>query len=217
MSIAVLSAFAMASQAFAQSSVTLYGIIDTSIQYTHNTGGESNQIKMQAGQMSISQWGLKGTEDLGGGLSALFTLESGFDVNNGALSSSGVLFDRKAYVGLSHTSLGTVTLGCQMDVLQDLVVPVQGDNFLEFLTAPGDVDLSDGSVKVSNPVKWTSPVWGGLQVAAMYDFGKVAGATGSRQSYSAAVNYVTGPHTLAAGYIHADNGNPVFRRGAQAA
>ena len=58
--------------AMAQTSVTLYGIIDESIQYTHNTGGQSNQIKLQTGQMSISQWGLKGTEDLGNGMSALF-------------------------------------------------------------------------------------------------------------------------------------------------
>jgi predicted porin len=192
--------------AMAQTSVTLYGIIDESIQYTHNTGGQSNQIKLQTGQMSISQWGLKGTEDLGNGLSALFNLQNGFNVNTGA-ESGGLLFGRRAYVGLSKTGLGTVTVGRQIDVLQDLVVPVQGNNFLEYFTAPGDVDLADGSSHISNAVKYTSPLVGGLQVEAMYAFGGVAGSTGSGQTYAAALNYNTGPLTMAAGYFHADNGN----------
>jgi predicted porin len=206
-----ISAVGIVSPVFAQSSVTLYGIIDDSIQYTRNTGGANNQIKLQSGQMSISQWGLKGTEDLGGGMSAVFNLQSGFNVNTGALSG-GLMFGRKAYVGLSRADLGTVTLGRQFDVLEDLVLPVQGNNFLEYFTAPGDVDLGDGSVHVSNAVKWTSPVWSGLQVATMYSFGNVAGSTGSGSTYSAAANYTRGPLSIAAGYFHEDNGNAVFSK-----
>jgi predicted porin len=205
---AVIGVVGMAPPAFAQSAVTLYGIVDDSIQYTHNTGGENNQIKLQSGQMSISQWGIKGTEDLGGGLKAVFNLQSGFNVNSGALSE-GLLFGRKAYVGLSQTNLGTITLGRQFDVLEDLVLPVQGNNFLEYFTAPGDVDLGDGSVHVSNAVKWTSPLWSGLQVATMYSFGNVAGSVASGSTYSAAANYTRGPIAIAAGYFHEDNGNPV--------
>ncbi|RZF24210.1 porin [Paraburkholderia sp. UYCP14C] len=201
---------------FAQSSVTLYGIIDESIQYTHNTGGHSNQIKMQSGQFSVSQWGLKGMEDLGGGLNAIFNLQSGFDVNTGKMNG-GLLFGRRAYVGLDSSRYGTVTLGRQIDTLQDLVVPVQGDYFLEYFTAPGDVDNADGSFRLSNAVKWTSPSWGGLKLAAMYAFGGVAGSVGSGQAYNAAVNYSNGPLTLAAGYSHTDNGNPsVSTRGQSA-
>lgn len=194
--------------AFAQSSMTLYGIVDNSIQYTHNTGGESHQIKLQSGQMSPSVWGIKGNEDLGGGLSAVVDLESQFDVNNGALAS-GLLWGRIAYAGLSRNDLGTLTLGRQIDVMQDLVEPVQGNSFLEYFTAPGDVDLSDGSVKVNSSVKWLSPNWAGLQIAAMYGFGNVAGSVGSGQSYGFAGNYAVGALTLAAGYFHSDNGNPV--------
>ncbi|MFL9869838.1 porin [Paraburkholderia fungorum] len=202
---ATLCAAGICSTSFAQSSVTLYGIIDESIQYTHNTGGASNQIKLQSGQMSVSQWGMRGTEDLGGGLSALFNLQNGFNVNTGKMSS-GLLFGRKAYVGLAG-QFGTVTIGRQQDTLQDFVLAVQGDNFLEYFTAPGDVDNADGSVRNSNAVKWTSPSWGGLQAAAMYGFGGVAGSVGSGQAYNAAVSYGKGPLTLAAGYSHADNGN----------
>lgn len=206
----------MCSNAFAQSSVTLYGVIDESIQYTHNTGGASNGVKLQSGQMSISQWGLRGTEDLGGGLSALFNLQNGFNVNNGKMNS-GLLFGRKAYVGLAGT-FGTVTMGRQQDTLQDLVLPIQGDNFLEYFTAPGDVDNADGSVRNSNAVKWTSPSWGGLQAAAMYGFGGVAGSVGSGQAYNAALSYSRGPLTIAGGYAHIDNGNTVLsKRGTSSA
>ncbi|WP_175885057.1 porin [Burkholderia sp. BCC0044] len=206
----------MCGNAFAQSSVTLYGVIDESIQYTHNTGGASNQVKLQSGQMSVSQWGLKGTEDLGGGLSALFNLQNGFNVNSGKMSG-GLLFGRKAFVGLAG-GFGTVTAGRQQDTLQDLVLPVQGNNFLEYFTAPGDVDNADGSVRNSNAVKWVSPSWGGLQVAAMYGFGGVAGSVGSGQAYNAAMSYTAGRLTVAAGYAHLDNGNAVLStRGASSA
>jgi predicted porin len=203
--LAALCAAGICRTAYAQSSVTLYGIIDDSIQYTHNTGGASNEIKLQSGQMSISQWGVRGTEDLGGGLNALFNLQNGFNVNNGKLNS-GLLFGRKAYVGLSG-HYGTLTVGRQQDTLQDFVLPVQGDNFLEYFTAPGDVDNADGSVRNSNAVKWTSPIWGGLQAAVMYGFGGVAGSVGSGQAYNAAITYIRGALTVAAGYSHADNGN----------
>jgi predicted porin len=214
------TAFACAAGAcgtsFAQSSVTLYGIIDESIQYTHNTGGASNAVKLQSGQMSISQWGLRGTEDLGGGLGTVFNLQNGFNVNSGKMNS-GLLFGRKAYVGLTG-GFGTVTAGRQQDTLQDLVLPTQGDNFLEYFTAPGDVDNADGSVRNSNAVKWTSRSWGGLQAAAMYGFGGVAGSVGSGQAYNAALSYSRGPLTVAAGYSHMDNGNAVLsKRGASSA
>jgi predicted porin len=201
-----MAALTLAVSASAQSSMTLYGVVDNSIQYAHDTGGESHQIKLQSGQMSPSVWGIKGNEDLGGGLSAVVDLESQFDVNNGALAN-GLLWGRIAYVGLSRNELGTLTLGRQIDVMQDLVVPVQGNSFLEYFTAPGDVDLSDGSVKVNNAVKWLSPNWAGLQLAAMYGFGNVAGSVGSGQSYEVAANYAAGPLTFAAGYLHSDNGN----------
>ncbi|MGQ7932328.1 porin [Paraburkholderia sp. D1E] len=203
----VVTAIAVSPMAFAQSTVTLYGIIEDSIQYTHNTGGANNQIKLQSGQLSVSQWGVKGTEDLGGGLKAVFNLQNGFNANTGAMSG-GLLFGRKAYVGLASATFGTVTIGRQSTVLDDLVISVQGNNFLEYFTAPGDVDEADGSIHVSNAVKWASPLWSGLQLEAMYSVGGVAGATGSGSTYSVAANYNQGPLTLAAGYFHVDNGNP---------
>ncbi|WP_321852585.1 porin [Burkholderia diffusa] len=193
--------------AFAQSSVTLYGVLDNSIQYVHNNGGSNNGISIQSGQMSPTVWGMRGNEDLGGGWSALFTLENQFDINNGASSDSHRLFTRQSYVGLKNDKYGALTFGRQFDGLIDLVIPVQGNSLLEYFTAPGDIDLADGTTKIDNAVKWVSPTWGGLQLALQYGFGNVAGSVGSGHSYSAALNYSIGSLTLAGGYFHADNGN----------
>ncbi|MFP3615972.1 porin, partial [Paraburkholderia sp. SIMBA_050] len=81
-----------------------------------------------------SRWGLKGAEDLGGGLKAVFNLESGVNLQNGAFADSGRLFNRAAYVGL-QSPYGTVTLGRQktplFDLLADTYDPLTVGNYLE--------------------------------------------------------------------------------------
>ncbi|HEX7932740.1 MAG TPA: porin [Paraburkholderia sp.] len=207
LSLALLSATGVA---HAQSSVTLYGLIDESIQFAHNTvdtaGVNRNQIGLAAGNLQGSRWGLKGTEDLGGGLKAIFQLENGFDPNTGKLGQGSRMFGRQAYVGLTGQQWGTVTLGRQYDPVVDLVQPLTADNYFgSTFTTPGDVDNNDNSSRTNNAVKYTSPVWGGLQFEGMYAFGGVAGSTGSGQTWSGAATYATGPFSVAAGYFRADN------------
>ena len=107
---------------------------------------------------------------------------------------------------MTSDSLGSVTLGSQYDPLIDLVQGITEDNYFgsAFATA-GDVDNYDNSFRVNNAVKYTSPVWSGLQFEAMYSFGGIAGSTGSEQSYSAAAAYNNGPIALAADYFYAAN------------
>ena len=134
--------------AHAQSSVTLYGLIDAGLTYTNSqisgtgSGGHSNW-QMTSGSVQYSRWGLRGAEDLGGGLKAIFTLESGFNVNNGQLSSNNRLFNRQAFVGLTSREYGTLTLGRQTDDMVDFVAPLSltGTEFggVHF-THPFDVD-----------------------------------------------------------------------------
>ena len=103
-----------AGSAYAQSSVTLYGIVDTSIHYINNANQAGNSVtQMESGAVSNSRWGLKGSEDLGGGNKALFVLESGFNSATGKMSSAGTLFNRQSFVGLQNKDLGTITLGRQ--------------------------------------------------------------------------------------------------------
>ncbi|WP_323119770.1 porin [Burkholderia alba] len=207
LSLALLGA---AGAAQAQSSVTLYGVVDTSITYVHgNSGTGNNMWEMGSGNLSGSRWGLKGTEDLGGGLKAIFQLENGFNSGTGSLGQGGRMFGRQAFVGLQSDQYGTVTLGRQYDPLVDLVQPVTADNYFGsvFATA-GDVDNNDNSLRVSNTVKYTSPVFSGLQFEGLYGFGGVAGQTGSGQTWSAAAAYNNGPIGIAAGYFYASNPTP---------
>jgi predicted porin len=197
-----------AGAAHAQSSVTLYGIIDTGIAYIHDSAGQASQWRMQTSNISGAQWGLKGSEELGGGLSAIFTLENGFDSGNGQTGFGGRQFGRQAFVGLSSATAGTLTLGRQYDPLTDLLQPLTADVFGGWFATPGDVDNYDDSARFSNALKWVSPTWGGVTVEGLYALGGVAGATGSGQSWSVAASYAGQSFNLAGGYLHIDKGNP---------
>ena len=105
-----LALSAAAGMAAAQSNVTVYGIFDMAL--VRESGGTASSTKMTSGVESGSRIGFKGTEDLGGGMSAIFLVENGFQGDTGAMGQGGLLFGRQAYVGLQG-SAGTVTLGRQ--------------------------------------------------------------------------------------------------------
>jgi predicted porin len=208
LSLALLGA---AGAAHAQSSVTLYGVLDDSIQYINNNnvnGSNKDSIALAAGNLQGNRWGLKGTEDLGGGLKAIFQLENGFNPNNGKLGQGSREFGRQAYVGLQSDQFGTVTIGRQYDPVVDLVQAVTADNYWgSTFTTPSDVDNNDNSSRTSNAIKYTSNTYAGFQFEAMYAFGGVAGSTGEGQTWSGAATYANGPFSVAAGYIRMDNGS----------
>jgi predicted porin len=116
-----------AAGAHAQSSVTLYGVIDAGIAYVHNAQGaggvnQSTLVKFSSGNTFGSRWGLKGTEDLGGGLAAIFQLENGFNVGTGALGQGGREFGRKSVVG----NMTPWSTWCRHSLRTDtLAVPLQ--------------------------------------------------------------------------------------------
>ena len=106
---ACLSVFALSpalSAAATATSVQLYGLIDTGLQYINNGPGGNSKTGMSTGNLSGSRWGLRGTEDLGDGLSTVFVLENGFDSDNGTTMQGGRLFGRQAYVGLASKDWG---------------------------------------------------------------------------------------------------------------
>jgi predicted porin len=201
-----LALLGTAGVAHAQNSVTLYGVIDTGLIYVHNANGNEKQIGTNSGTLSGDRWGLKGQEDLGGGLKAIFQLENGFDVNTGKLNQGGREFGRQAFVGLTSDKLGTVTLGRQYDPLVDMVQGITGDNYwASIVGTPGDVDNYDNSSRVNNGVKYVSPNYAGLQFEGLYGFSNGAGTTGQGQTWSGAVAYNNGPLGLAAGYYYTSN------------
>ncbi|AJY09299.1 porin [Burkholderia dolosa] len=206
LSLALLGA---AGAAHAQSSVTLYGLIDTSITYVHGNNGQGNNSwQMLSGNLQGSRWGLKGSEDLGGGLKTIFQLENGFDPGTGRLGQGNRMFGRQAYVGLEHAQYGTLTLGRQYDPTVDLVQAVTGDNYFgSYFATPGDVDNNDNSIRVNNAIKYTSPVFAGFQFEGMYALSGVAGHPGTGQTWGAAAAYNNGPLGIAAGFLRVQNSN----------
>ena len=201
-SVALLALGAFAGAAHAQSSVTLYGIVDTGILFNNNVKGLHEYALSQA---NSSRWGLKGTEDLGGGLSAIFNLESGYTTGTGALGQGGLEFGRKAFVGLSSTTFGTVTVGRQYSISNDLTsVFASGADWaasgLAYGTRASDVDNVDTSNRVQNSLKYISPNYNGLQAGALYSLGGQAGDFTKNSVIDAAVSYANGPLHLGAGY-----------------
>ncbi|WP_232448471.1 porin [Burkholderia ubonensis] len=201
------------------SSVTLYGIVDTSFVYTRNSGGTPDRIELQSGSLSGSRIGLKGVEQLGGGAAAVFQLENGLNAGTGQMNQGRRLFGRQSHVGLRSAGGHMIVVGRLYDPLTDLVQPLQGDGYLgQTFSTPGDVDNADASARFNHAVKWTSPRAGGLQASAMAALGGVPGAAGSGLSHGAALAYRRGPFAAAAGYLHVDLGNPAHvRRGASSA
>ena len=185
--------------AWAQSSVSLYGVLDNGVTYATNAGG-GHQVLDQSSIMRGNRWGLVGNEDLGGGLSAIFRLESGFNVENGTSAQGGREFGRQVYVGLS-SPYGTLTLGRQYDFIVDYV-GVVGSSAL-FNTAYafhiGDLDRVSGE-RSDGAVKYVSHDYHGLTFGAMYAFGSqgTPGATGRTVSFGA--RYQHGSFTAGAVY-----------------
>ena len=205
-SIAVaVSAALAASSANAQSSVTLYGLIDAGLMYTNNVAKGSGGSLFQAtsGNINGSRFGLRGAEDLGGGLKAIFVLENGFNVQNGKLGQDSRLFGRQAYVGLSSNDFGTLTLGRQYDSLVDFVAPLSGTagTFGDTGFAhPFDNDNLNHSLRMSNAVKYASNNYAGLKFGGMYAFSNNTSFAVNR-AYSAGASYNYGPLNVAAGYL----------------
>ncbi|MCP2091946.1 UNVERIFIED_ORG: putative porin [Paraburkholderia sediminicola] len=199
-----------AAGARAQSSVTLYGLVDEGVGYTSNAAG-GRMWAMYSGTEQAPRWGLRGNEDLGGGLRALFVLENGFDTSTGKLGQGGLEFGRQAYVGLGN-SFGTVTLGRQYDSVVDYVGVLEaGDQWAGYIGAhPGDLDNFNNLNRVNSAVKFTSAKFGGFTFGGLYSLGGVAGNFTQNQIWSAGASYSVGALSLGAGYLNVRNPNTSF-------
>jgi general bacterial porin, GBP family len=196
-----------ATAAHAQSSVTLYGLIDAGLTYTNNQNGSHN-FKMTSGSVNGSRWGLRGAEDLGGGLKAIFTLENGFNIANGQLGQQGREFGRQAFVGLSSNQYGAVTLGRQYDSVVDYLGPLAltgtqygGTQFAH----PFDNDNLDNSFRINNSVKYQSANYAGFKFGAQYGFSNQAAGFSNNRAYSVGASYNYGPLNIAAAYMQLNN------------
>ncbi|MFM0736114.1 porin [Paraburkholderia xenovorans] len=195
--------FGAAGVAHAQSSVTLYGLIDTGLSYTSNSSGSSN-YQQASGLLNGDRFGLRGSEDLGGGLKAIFVLENGFNLSTGKLGQNGLEFGRQAFVGLSSDQYGALTLGRQYDSVVDYLGPLSlnGTQYGGTLAAhPFDNDNLNNSVRINNSVKFQSVDYAGLKFGALYGFSNAAGSFANSRAYSVGGSYEFGGLKVAAGYL----------------
>jgi predicted porin len=173
-SLIALAVIAASGAAMAQSSVTLYGIADVWVGQTSTTtaGVKVKQTKVDDGGFNASRWGLKGSEDLGGGLKAVFTLESGFDISTGKSELSNTLFSRQAFVGVEG-GFGAVTLGRQYSAYDALRVATN-QAYDSAFAATGKVwgNGLEYTDRVNNSIAYTSPSFGGVSGAVVYGLGE---------------------------------------------
>ncbi|MCA8293378.1 porin [Burkholderia sp. AU30198] len=187
--------------AHAQNSVTVYGTIDNGVNYVSNLGG-GKAFQAVSGTLYGNRLGFRGSEDLGGGMKAIFTLENGYDANTGRLGQGGLMFGRQAFVGLTG-GFGTVTLGRQYDELSGeyLGLLAAGCNFAGYLGAhAADVDNLNDTARINHSIKYKTPDFNGFSMAALYGFGGVPGSFSANRAISVGARYERGPLTLDAAY-----------------
>ncbi|MFM0309067.1 porin [Paraburkholderia sp. RL17-383-BIF-A] len=185
----------------AQSSVTLYGIINEAITYSSNQGGHS-AVQLTGNGEYGSRWGLRGAEDLGGGTKAIFTLESGFNPVNGALGQNNRMFGRQAFVGFSNTNYGTLTFGRQYDAIVGTLQTMTSNGAWGgvMFSHPYDNDNTDDFLRVNNSIKYVSPNLKGFTGTAMYAFSNAPGAFANNRMWSVGGIYSQGAFSIAAAY-----------------
>ncbi|WP_043284060.1 porin [Paraburkholderia oxyphila] len=211
-------------------SVTLYGMVDAGVSWVSNEGGHSN-LKFDDGIFTPNLLGIRGSEDLGGGLHAIFDLVDQFSMGTGAIISGQGLFGRNAYVGLSSDRYGKLTLGNQYDFMTDSLFFGHDDAAMEVgglynfragpfsrIGIPGNPPFASqfnwdrmAGATVQNSIKYQSPSIAGFSFGGLYGFGGIPGALGSGDSVSAGVNYAQGPLGLGAAYTevkYVESGEP---------
>lgn len=184
--LALAIAATAAQGAAAQSNVTIYGILDTGVAV--GSGGPDGSVtKLGNGMSTSSRFGFKGSEDLGGGLTALFVLESGIMVDTGGLDQEGRLFGRQAWVGVKG-AFGQVAMGRQYTPIYTTLTQLDpfGNNFGG---ASGRLMKQEtGGTRIDNAVTYATPAasatsaLAGFDAQTIYAFGEVPdGMDKSRQ------------------------------------
>lgn len=220
LALAALGAFAGTAQA--QSSVTLYGVVDANIEYVSNMSSTlpgtpgfpsrgENKFGVTSGGLSGSRWGLRGVEDLGGGMKALFVLENGFGVDDGRLQQGGRLFGRQAYLGLESNQVGRITFGRQYTTMFDAFANFSPTGYAtQYEPIVAQLGLNFRS---DNTVKYTGK-FGGVTAIAHWSFGngvagggEVPGQFRRDTGYGAALAYAAGPFGATVAY---DQYNPTI-------
>jgi predicted porin len=203
--LAILGAFS--GTALAQSNVTMYGIVDVGLQII-KADNRSSLVGVESGYQSGSRFGVRGSEALGGGMTAIFTLEAGYDVSTGQSLQGGRLFGRQAWAGL-QTGLGTVVAGRIATFSSgtgsfDMFGQVDPFATGWGLNSLGSTFLSANALRLDNTLAYVSPTWGGLKFGVAYSFNtsgaETAGTSTNTRAFASGVSWGAGPFYAVATY-----------------
>lgn len=199
-SLIALAVLAASGAAMAQSSVTLFGRVDAyvGVETTGVGAAELTKNRVSNGGLTGSRWGMMGTEDLGGGLKAMFNLENRFSVDDG---TSAGQFLGNAFVGLGG-GFGTVKLGRTYTAFDDARAVSNSSNVFDSSFTPNVFGTgADYTVRGANGVRYETPAFGGFSGALSYSFGEdKTAATDATHITSLLLKYAAGPLTAAYGY-----------------
>lgn len=191
--------------AYGQSSVTLYGVADAGIEYLNKAPSTSTKgsslVRLTSGNLSTSRWGIRGSEDLGGGLKASFELESGLSIDTGASNNGSKLFDRSAIVGLGN-QYGTVWLGRQTTPLYDAMLQLDPMGLAPRYSSYKSDDILAG--RADNAVKYRG-TFGSVTASGLYSFsrtgaGEIPGDFKIDRNIGASLMYESGAISVGAAY-----------------
>jgi predicted porin len=203
LALALLGAFAGA--ASAQSSVTIYGIVDTGVAHVDNGGDSANLLR--SGNNNSSRIGFKGAEDLGSGLKATFVLENGINTDDGTSATADSAFSRLAYVGVEG-GFGAVRLGRQNSQIKTALAqidPFETGGMVNAIGLFGGNQAGAIPERVSNQLTYSSPNIGGFTGSLGYRFGEAAGDNGANSAWGGQLGYANGPLNVQFGYNDQDN------------
>ncbi|WP_164720572.1 porin [Burkholderia gladioli] len=202
--IALIGCAGLYSIGHAQSSVTIYGLIDNGVAYfdSLSTSAKLPGHSRISADSPFALWGFKGNEDLGNGLSATFVLENGFNGYTGSSLQGGRLFGRQSTVGITSRDYGSVTLGRQYDIGFDYVGTRSASiQFMGVYGAHiGDNDNMFSSVRLQNSVKYQSPRFGGFDFGGMYAFSNQAGNFANNSAYNFGLRYTGSSFAIGGAY-----------------
>jgi predicted porin len=210
-----LAAALAGSVACAQTTAVVYGIADAGVSINNN-GVNGSTGALQNGVMSGSRWGVRGTEDLGGGMSAIFNLEQAISLDTGAASSYAgqpgstttyTGFNRRSFVGLK-SNWGTLMLG--RDYTPFFRTAIATDNFKLGLYGSNlnQIFLNGRSAenlhRASNGVYYDSPTFNGITLRAVGSLGaeRAAEPHDAERLYAVGGDYIAGPLLVSIGYQH---------------
>jgi GBP family porin len=195
----------------ASSNVTMYGIADSAVTYVSNKQGSSS-TELNSGNLNTSRWGLRGKEDLGGGLSAIFNFEAGIGLDTGSIGSATTFWNRQSWVGLSSTSWGELKAGYQRPSFYDLFGPLS--HTPPFGSPAARIDGAGiagsslarfnntiGTTRYANSVKYITPNMMGFKLHTFMGLGEVAGSSSANRTLNIGLGYKKDNLTAGISYL----------------